>query len=172
MAMTDPLTGLFNRRYAMPHMSRILEKSIVTGTPFAVMVLDLDHFKQINDSHGHSVGDQVLVEIAKRLKANVRNVDLLARVGGEEFLVVLPDTDIESAKIAAERLRRVTEEAPVYISKNVKPIAVTTSIGVSIGGLDGPAPVAVETMVDRADQALMGAKTTGRNQVIFEHSAA
>ncbi len=172
MAMTDPLTGLFNRRYALPHMSRIAEKSRVTGSPFAVMVLDLDHFKRINDTHGHGAGDLVLKEIAGRLKANVRNVDLLARIGGEEFLVALPDTDIDSARITAERLRRVTEETPVWISAEVGSISVTTSIGVSIGGLDGCKTATVETVVDRADQALLGAKSTGRNQVIFEKSAA
>ncbi len=172
MAVTDPLTGLFNRRYALPHMSRIAEKSRLTGNPFAVMVLDLDHFKRINDTHGHGAGDLVLTEIAKRLKANVRNVDLLARIGGEEFLVALPDTDIESARITAERLRRVTEETPVWISTKVGSIKVTTSIGVSIGGLEGRKTATVETVVDRADQALLGAKSTGRNQVIFEKSAA
>ena len=172
MAVTDPLTGLFNRRYALPHMSRIAEKSRASGNPFAVMVLDLDHFKQINDTHGHGAGDLVLTEIARRLKANVRNVDLLARIGGEEFLVALPDTDIKSARVAAERLRHVTEETPVWISAEIGSISVTTSIGVSIGGLDGHKTATVETVVDRADQALLGAKSTGRNQVIFEKSAA
>jgi two-component system, cell cycle response regulator len=172
MAVTDPLTGLFNRRYVIHHLKRIARNSAATGNSFAVMLLDLDRFKRINDTYGHGAGDYVLREIARRLKANVRSVDLIARIGGEEFLVVMPDAGLGAARIAAERLRRVTKEYPVRISHDSDPIFVTTSIGVSIGGLDGNDEATVETMVERADQALLGAKSTGRNQVIFEKSAA
>jgi len=172
LAVTDPLTGLFNRRYALPHMSRIAKKSNAAGSPFAVMVLDLDRFKRINDTYGHTTGDLVLKEVANRLRANVRSVDLIARIGGEEFLVVMPDTGLEAARIAAERLRRVTGATPVNMPGGGGSVGVTTSIGVSIGGTQGQVEATVEAMVDRADQALLGAKSTGRNQVTFERSAA
>ncbi len=116
MAVTGPLSGLLNRRYAFPHMARIAKRSNASGSPFAVMVLDLDRFKRINDGFGHGAGDQVQKEIANRLKANVRSVDLIARIGGEEFLVVMPDTGIDAARIAAERLRGVTEAGKINIA--------------------------------------------------------
>lgn len=172
LAATDPLTGLFNRRYALPHTARIAARSRDTGNPFAVMVLDLDRFKTINDTHGHAAGDTVLKEVAERLKRNLRSVDLICRIGGEEFLVVMPDTDLSAARCAAERLRKVTEAEPVTAPCGKGIISVTLSIGVSIGGLDGQDDVAVERILDRADQALLGAKTHGRNQVLFGQSAA
>ena len=172
LAMTDPLTGLFNRRYALPHLARVAENAASCGHPFAVMVLDLDRFKRINDTYGHAAGDRVLCEVAARLRANVRSVDLIARIGGEEFLVVMPDTDLKPARIAAERLRRVTSDSPIALGEGNDPIVVTTSIGVSICGRDGDGSAPVEAMMARADQALLGAKSTGRNQVMFESRAA
>ena len=172
LAVTDPLTGLFNRRYAFPHMARIAKKSNAAGSPFAVMVLDLDRFKRINDSHGHRAGDQVLQEIANRLRTNVRSVDLIARIGGEEFLVVMPDTGLNAARIAAERLRRATEAVPINVAGGKRALSVTTSIGVSIVGGAGRVDASVEAMVERADRALLSAKSTGRNRVIFEKTAA
>ena len=172
LAVTDPLTGLFNRRYALPHLARIAERSRKSGVPFAVMVLDLDRFKRINDTYGHRAGDLVLKEVARRLKANLRSVDLVSRIGGEEFLIVLPDTDLVSARIAAERLRRVTQAAPIRILRQIGDIVVTASIGVSLGGLDGRHLSSVQTVVENADQALLGAKSHGRNQVTFGKSAA
>ncbi len=172
LAVTDPLTGLFNRRYALPHLERVARNAARTGSPFAVMVLDLDRFKAINDTHGHATGDLVLREVAARLRSNLRSVDLVARIGGEEFLVVLPDTDLATARIAAERLRRVICERPIAIGPERAPITVTASIGVSIGGQRRLDAATVQSMVERADRALLGAKATGRNQVIFGKSAA
>ncbi len=169
MAVTDPLTGLFNRRYALPHLARVAREAAETGRPYAVMVLDLDRFKRINDSYGHAAGDRVLQEVAARMKANIRNVDLIARVGGEEFLVVMPDTDLTAARVAAERLRDVIRQTPIAIGPGSDPVSVTASIGVSMGQA-GPGE-AVEDMMARADTALLGAKSTGRNQVIFENAA-
>ena len=172
LAVTDSLTGLFNRRYALPHLARVGETSAATGRPFAVMVLDLDRFKRINDTFGHAAGDEVLREIAMRLKLNLRNVDLVARIGGEEFLVVMPDTDLKEASTAAERLRRAIQDQPIHLAENADTVQVTASIGVSIGGKSGETEQAVENMMARADQALMGAKATGRNQVTIENRAA
>jgi len=172
MAMIDPLTGLFNRRYALPHLTRIAARSATTGKPFAVMVLDLDRFKLINDAHGHSAGDSVLVEVAARIRKNLRSIDLVARIGGEEFLVVMPDTDSTAARVAAERLRKHVSSRPVALPNDGGDLTVTISIGVSIGGQAASAPLAVETLFDQADQALMGAKLDGRNQTLIALPAA
>ena len=172
LAATDPLTGLFNRRYALPHTARIAAQSSETGSPFAVMVLDLDRFKRINDTYGHAAGDAVLCEVARRLKNNLRSVDMICRMGGEEFLVVMPATGLPAAQNAAERLRRVTEATPVTLAETGQHVPVTLSIGVSIGGLAGQPQIPVERIVDTADRALMGSKLHGRNQVTFEQTAA
>lgn len=172
LAVTDPLTGLYNRRYALPHTARISERSAETGNPFAVMVLDLDHFKTINDTYGHAAGDTVLKEIAQRLKNNLRSVDLICRIGGEEFLVVMPDTNLPAARRTAERLRQVTEAEQVRVSAEIDKISVTLSIGVSIGGIEGQLAMPVQTVVDCADRALLGAKSHGRNQVTFGEAVA
>jgi len=172
MAMIDPLTGLFNRRYAVPHLSRIAARSAVNGRQFAIMVLDLDHFKRINDTYGHLAGDTVLAEVAKRIKSNTRSVDLVARIGGEEFMVVMPDTGLTCAQAAAERLRRVVGDTGINLPDNDHAILVTLSIGVSIGGQLQADPMPIHKLVDQADRALLGAKAVGRNQVIVDQSAA
>lgn len=172
LAMIDPLTGLYNRRYALPHLDRIAARAAEIERPFAVMVLDLDHFKHINDTYGHSAGDAVLVEISNRVKNNLRGVDLVSRIGGEEFLVVMPDTDLSEARSAAERLRQVTAECPVGLPDGKKKVPVTLSIGVSIGGASKRYETPVQAIVDQADRALMGAKSGGRNKVTLGQSAA
>ena len=106
LAVIDPLTGLFNRRYATQHMAGIIERAKGSGLPFALMIMDLDRFKRVNDHWGHEAGDCVLTEFSRRLRENVRGVDLVARLGGEEFLLVMPDTAAEAAAAAAERVRR------------------------------------------------------------------
>jgi two-component system cell cycle response regulator len=171
LAVTDPLTGLFNRRYALAHLDRVARQAAQTGRPFAVMVLDLDRFKQVNDRHGHAVGDTVLVEVARRLAAGLRAEDLLARIGGEEFLAILPDMPPAAAGAAAERLRRAVAERPVALpatAGGAREVAVTVSIGVALGPVAGP----VEALVAAADRALYAAKADGRNQVTFDRSAA
>ncbi|PIE15678.1 MAG: diguanylate cyclase response regulator [Rhodobacterales bacterium] len=170
MAVIDPLTGLYNRRYALPHLARISERSKTTKRPFAVMVLDLDHFKNINDTYGHSAGDMVLAEVAERLKDNLRAVDMVARIGGEEFLVVMPDTQLAQARITAERLCRVVNQTKVVQDKAKPNIAVSLSIGVAMGGLPDQAQTANQ-LIDAADKALYTAKLEGRNQVTFSQPA-
>jgi two-component system, cell cycle response regulator len=170
-AMTDPLTGLHNRRYALPHLSRIARRAHDTGRDFAVMVLDLDRFKTVNDTWGHAAGDAVLVEVAARFRSNLRAIDLVARIGGEEFLVALPDIAIEAAKATAERLRRVIEERPVRLSGG-QDVAITMSIGLAIARGADFTEAEVDGLVQCADRALMGAKSDGRNQVSVFRTAA
>lgn len=168
MAIIDPLTGLYNRRYATQHMRRIIEGSNESGLPYAVIMMDLDRFKSVNDTYGHSAGDLVLKEFARRLQENLRGVDLVARLGGEEFLVVLPDTPPPEAEFAAERLRNAidSDEFPIGDGSS---IPVTVSIGVAFGGPSDKSP---NTLIEHADTALYNAKTTGRNRVSYFATAA
>ena len=174
LAVSDPLTGLYNRRYAEPHLARIAERARETGKRYAVMVLDLDRFKAINDTWGHAAGDAVLVEVARRLRDNMRPVDLLARIGGEEFLVAMPEARLGSARLAAERLCRVIEEEPVPLPGGAGTVTVTMSIGLALsdgtpgtGGADS-----AEQTMRRADRALLAAKSAGRNKVNVGRRAA
>jgi len=171
MAVIDPLTGLYNRRYAMPHLARIAEHAKATGRTYAVMVLDLDRFKTINDTYGHAIGDVVLQEVATRIKENLRGVDMVARIGGEEFLVVMPDTHLDEARLAAERLCHVIDDRPVILADDKGNVAVSMSIGVSMGGQQDDAR-GVDQLLESADKALYSAKSDGRNQVIFSRTAA
>ncbi len=168
MAVIDPLTGLYNRRYATQHIHRIVERAGETGLPYAVLMMDLDRFKTVNDVHGHAAGDAVLKEFARRLQENLRGIDLVARLGGEEFLVVLPDTTARSAEIAAERLRKAIDETPIPIGGG-KMLDITVSIGVAFGTAADRDP---EKIIENADAALYKAKTTGRNRVSFFAEAA
>jgi len=165
-AVTDALTGLFNRRYASAQLQRMAAQCRRSGRDFAVMVLDIDHFKTINDRHGHAAGDAVLREVAARLRANLRPVDLLARIGGEEFLVAVPDSDISHARNVAERLREVVGARPFRMPGREEGVCVTLSIGVSLAStLDGRATLRPDDLVEAADQALFAAKGSGRNAV-------
>ena len=167
MAVIDPLTGLYNRRYATQHMQKIVERARKSGNDFAVMMLDIDNFKHINDSEGHDVGDQVLKEFSRRIQENTRGVDLVARMGGEEFLIVMPDSGHMAAKHVSERLRRAVESAPFKADTGAE-LKVTVSIGVAIGtvGQDDP-----ESLVRCADKALYASKSNGRNLVSFHEAA-
>jgi two-component system, cell cycle response regulator len=170
MAVIDPLTGLHNRRYAMPQLAAIAERAAAEASVFAVMVIDLDRFKSVNDRLGHAAGDAVLVEVAGRLQANLREGDLLARIGGEEFLVALPSTNFQDACTAADRLCRAIEEKPIQLGFT-STLRVTVSIGLAVSDEDfgaEPAP----RIVDRADRALLTAKAEGRNKVTISKSAA
>ena len=170
LAVIDPLTGLYNRRYAMAHLKRVSTRAAETGRGFAVMVADLDRFKDINDRYGHPAGDAVLVEVAKRLCDNLRGNDLVARIGGEEFLVAMPDCDLTEGRVTAERLCRVIDQTPIALPDG-QAIHATLSIGVSVGGGIRGVDVVAE-LIDAADKALYGAKSEGRNQVTVCRSAA
>ncbi len=170
LAVTDPLTGLYNRRYALTHVGRIAEQAAASARPFSVMVADLDRFKAINDTWGHAAGDAVLRETAHRLRDNLRAVDLVARIGGEEFLVAMPDTDETAAERASDRLRQVIGGAPIMLPGEASCARVTISVGVAVALVPGAESVA--QMIDRADKALLAAKRDGRNRVEFSRSAA
>lgn len=173
LAIIDPLTGLHNRRYGLAQLAAITESALRSGQEFAVLVLDLDRFKSVNDRFGHAAGDAVLIEIANRLSQNLRAGDLLARMGGEEFLVALPCTSLADARSIAERLCRAIEMDPVQLSESNR-LNITISIGLAISGdlTDFNHKDSLLAMIDRADRALLQAKSAGRNQVTISRSAA
>jgi two-component system cell cycle response regulator len=165
LALTDPLTGLFNRRYMETHIGTLVERSAARGKSLSVLVLDIDYFKSINDTFGHDAGDDVLREFAERLKASIRGIDLACRHGGEEFVVVMPDTDIGVATLVAERIRRRIAGEPFPIGRTGKTIEVTISVGIAFR--TGPQDTA-PAMLKRADEALYRAKRDGRNRVVAD----
>ncbi|WP_048646651.1 PleD family two-component system response regulator [Nitratireductor soli] len=162
MAVTDPLTGLHNRRYLENHLQTLFERAVSRRRPLSVMMADIDSFKSINDRWGHDGGDDVLREFADRLRRNIRGIDLICRYGGEEFVVVMPDTTLGVAEKVAERLRVEIAGEPFAVDGGANAIAVTTSLGVAElhRGSDTAA-----ALMKRADLALYEAKTGGRNRV-------
>ncbi len=131
MAITDQLTGLHNRRYMSRHLDNLVASAKKNEKPIAFVIMDIDYFKSVNDTHGHDIGDEVLKEFAARIAANVRGIDLACRYGGEEFVVVMPDTDVASAYAIAERLRQTVEANPIRISRAPAALNVTVSIGIA-----------------------------------------
>lgn len=171
LAMIDPLTGLHNRRYAAQALTAIAARAVERGRDLAVMVVDLDRFKVVNDQHGHAAGDAVLAEVARRLRANLREGDLLARIGGEEFLAVLPDSATPEARRVAERLCAALDARPIRLPSGLG-LTVTVSIGVAVSALAEGMPLSVDALVEQADLALLESKGAGRNQVTYRKSAA
>ncbi|SFE45551.1 response regulator receiver modulated diguanylate cyclase [Sulfitobacter brevis] len=175
-AISDPLTGLHNRRYAMPHLARIAEHAQTTGRPYAVMVADLDHFKRINDDYGHAAGDAVLIEVAARLRGALRAVDMVARIGGEEFMIVMPGTTPKTAQTIAIRLCNSIGHDAFKLPGRIGAINVTVSIGMAISHQLTTARHAHDlsgvTLLAEADKALYSAKVHGRNRVTFGRPAA
>jgi two-component system cell cycle response regulator len=163
LAVTDQLTGLHNRRYMESQLDALVRRAVVGGSdPVALLVIDIDHFKKINDSFGHGVGDEVLREFAVRLASNVRAIDLPVRFGGEEFVVVMPETELAHAHRIAERIRLHVAGSPFRVMGGEELLTVTISIGVA-------ASLAEDTplkLVKRADEAMYEAKAHGRNRVI------
>ena len=164
MAVTDPLTGLYNRRYMASHLATLLAQSASQhGT--AVAILDLDHFKQVNDTHGHPAGDDVLREVGNRIVRNIRGIDMACRYGGEEFVVLMPDTDLESSEVVANRLLNAIGGKPIQ-TRSAGELTVTCSIGCtsSIAG------DTADSLLKRADEALYEAKHGGRNRIVYRQS--
>jgi two-component system cell cycle response regulator len=165
LAVTDPLTGLHNRRYMSSQLAGLAKRAHHGGGPVSALLVDIDHFKRINDSFGHDVGDAVLREFAVRLATNVRAIDLPCRYGGEEFVVVMPDTPLDAAERVAERLRLHVSGAPFHVAGAAELLTVTISIGVAttLGEDDTP-----EALLKRADEAVYQAKSKGRNLVVLQ----
>jgi two-component system cell cycle response regulator len=164
LAVTDELTGLYNRRYFDRHLSLMLEKAREQDRDMAVMLIDMDFFKSVNDNHGHDIGDAVLKEFAQRLRRNIRGVDLACRFGGEEFVVLMPDTDFRQASGVAERVRMAVAERG-FETPELRPLTVTCSVGVALNEHQTDTP---EMILKRADVALYRAKREGRNRVVFD----
>jgi two-component system cell cycle response regulator len=162
LAITDALTGLHNRRYMERHIGTLVEQAASRDQPLALLMLDVDHFKVINDSYGHDAGDEVLREFALRIRKSIRGLDLACRYGGEEFLVIMPETDMSAAALVAERLRRGIASEAFAIQGGARAIDVTISVGIAaLRGGDDPGSV-----LKRADEALYRAKRDGRNRVV------
>ena len=163
MAVTDALTGLHNRRYMAGQLQALMSRAGQGGDPVAALVMDIDHFKAVNDGFGHDAGDEVLREFAVRLATNVRAIDLPCRLGGEEFVVVMPGASLEDATKVADRIRRDVASQPFPIMGGAESLTITVSVGVacSTGAADTP-----DTLLKRADEGVYEAKSRGRNQVI------
>jgi two-component system, cell cycle response regulator len=161
LAVIDPLTGLNNRRYLETHLLGLMEQAAHNGRPLSLMMLDVDFFKKVNDTYGHDAGDEVLKTFAARVKRKVRGADLMCRLGGEEFVVVMPDTKLDIAQRVGERIRAAVAASPFAIDNGARAIAVTVSIGVANSmGRESP-----DAFLRRADQALYLSKGAGRNRV-------
>ncbi|MCX7597240.1 MAG: GGDEF domain-containing protein, partial [Armatimonadetes bacterium] len=162
LATTDELTGLYNRRIFFERLVAEMDRHLRYGRPLALLVIDLDNFKQINDTYGHQVGDQVLAALGQVLREYVRTTDTVARYGGEEFAVLVPETHLEGAAVAAERLRQCVQAA------TLAPVPMTVSIGVAAVPPCLPDP---DALMAAADAALYQAKRTGKNRVAVSQAA-
>jgi diguanylate cyclase (GGDEF)-like protein len=162
-AVRDSLTNLHNRRYFLSTGEEVLSEHKKNGHSVSIIILDLDHFKNVNDTHGHSVGDEVLKSVADVLRSQCRSTDLISRYGGEEFIVLLPEMDQENAFLMAERFRTSIEDLDIVVGNLL--IKITASFGV-VSFLKG-SNVTLELLINRADQALYLAKDAGRNQSII-----
>jgi two-component system cell cycle response regulator len=160
LAVTDPLTGLHNRRYGLHHLDRVAARCRAQGIRAGVVLMDIDHFKAVNDTHGHPVGDRVLSRVAQVLKESLRGEDLVARIGGEEFLAILPDAGLDQVRAVAERLRAAIARLRVPIDDG-RELSVTLSLGVAMLENRDDAGTSVLARVDRA---LYAAKSAGRNR--------
>jgi two-component system, cell cycle response regulator len=167
LAATDALTGLMNRRAFSSALRAELSRSARHGYPLAIALLDIDHFKLVNDTHGHAAGDRVLCAIGKLLRSHLRDSDLASRWGGEEFVMAFTSTDVEGARVAAERLRAAIEAVSVDDDAGER-IPVTASIGLAAGSGGEP----LEALISRADQAMYASKASGRNRVSISEATA
>lgn len=163
LASRDTLTGVWNRRMILSDFERLIDEAQGKGAPIACLLLDIDHFKRVNDSFGHPTGDQVLVEVSRRIQVGLRTLDRVGRYGGEEFLAILPGCSAEAARAAAQRIIR--EVAGVPVRSAAASIAVTLSIGISCR-LPGSG-MAMATMISDADAALYRAKAEGRDRAVM-----
>lgn len=162
--ITDPLTGLYNVRYFRQALEQELERTHRTRISTAIMMIDLDHFKQINDTHGHEVGNLVLKQTARLIRDTTRKLDIQCRYGGEEFVVILPSTELMLAAHVAQRLRESIESTPIFLADD-SAVSVTASIGLALHSADEP--LTATALINTADEQLYRAKAMGRNQVCY-----
>ena len=162
-SITDSLTGLVNRRYFFDLAQKEIDRSIRHNSVMSLVVIDVDHFKNINDKYGHSAGDRVLYELAVNLKSGLRSIDDIARLGGEEFVCILPDTDLSRGLMVAERLRKSVEAMEIVYDKHT--IKFTISAGVAVSCSD---QCSIGSLLEIADLALYRAKRAGRNKVFTQ----
>ena len=164
LAKIDSLTGLYNRYYFNTKAKEFYNLATTSDTPLSLIMIDLDYFKQVNDNYGHLVGDELLKQVSLRLKKSIRGDDILARFGGEEFIFLLPNTNLNQAYIIAERIRQNIEATPYKIQLEINPLINTISLGVSTLKKGDT----IEDLINRADKALYVAKQQGRNKVVKE----
>ncbi len=162
LATTDPLTGVWNRRHLFALAEQEINRAARYQKPFSILMIDIDKFKQINDNYGHSIGDEVLIIMAKVTLQCLRKADFFGRFGGEEFVAVLPETNMDEAAIAADRIRQDIAKIVIY-SQQDNQINITVSIGIATYSSEDQT---IDTIMQRADQALYLAKSQGRNRVI------
>ena len=168
LAVTDQLTGLHNRRYMEGQLGALVKRAVHGGDPVSALMIDLDHFKKINDSFGHDVGDEVLREFAVRLASNVRAIDLPCRYGGEEFMVIMPGARLADAQRVAERIRLHVAGSPFRVSGGTEQLTATISVGVACTSGENDTP---DALLKRADEAVYEAKAGGRNRVVAREAA-
>lgn len=160
----DPLTGLYNRWFVIDKMDAEINRALRHGSPLALLMLDLDHFKEVNDTFGHAAGDEVLKSVARLLRESCRVYDVPGRYGGEEFCILLPDLDPGKSPMVAERIRQRLEMTETAVGGRA--VVVTASIGVAgIESADGEPLLSPAALIERADRALYSAKHRGRNRV-------
>lgn len=164
LALTDSLTGVYNRRYVDAHLPKLIAKALQENKHLSVLMFDIDHFKKINDTYGHIVGDEILKQVTNRVNGIVRGSDFLARLGGEEFLVVLPDTDLETSSGIGQRLLTIVSENKFDVNELSNPISVTISVGMAHIHIDLCSTMS--SLLKNADEALYKAKENGRNRLI------
>jgi diguanylate cyclase (GGDEF)-like protein len=161
LAITDGLTGVYTRRYFLERFDEEIKRSSLRKSNLSFLMIDADHFKAVNDQHGHLTGDLVLKEISNIIQENVREIDIVGRFGGEEFCVILPDTDLEGSRVVAERIRKSAHKRTIKAYDST--LRVTLSIGLAVYPSDGKL---LEELMDKADWALYRAKSQGRNCVV------
>jgi len=161
LAITDSLTNVYTRRYFVERFEEEIKRAVAKKIKLSFLMLDVDHFKMVNDQYGHLTGDLVLKEMGMIIRENIREIDIAGRYGGEEFCVVLPETELDGAQLVAERIRKVTEER--LIKAYDASIRITVSIGISTFPAEGKQ---VEELIDKADWSLYRAKSQGRNCVV------
>ncbi|MEA3290293.1 MAG: GGDEF domain-containing protein, partial [Campylobacterota bacterium] len=164
LASTDPMTKLYNRRYFSKIAEDILDLSRRDKKELSLIMVDIDKFKTINDTYGHAIGDDVIIKFADILKQEQRESDIICRFGGEEFVILLPETNMDGARIVAQKIREKTEQT-IIKTDTIKDLTFTVSLGVSI--VDIEKENNIEEALGRADEALYEAKGNGRNQVRY-----